>query len=284
MSDVGFLKEELKRLKKVAAQSIPLAYIFEKENVRKSYSEESLKELGESIRAVGLQSPITVVEVDAGRYEVEFGHRRFLASKIAGLDSIACFVKESDEAPEGVERIAVQLIENIQREDLSDADLEDALVAMIESGIGAEALAKRLGKSYSWVYKYTSAHEKRKALSAEGIDAANLSTFTLTKLPADKDEAVTIAKGVVAGGENLTAATVEAARATRSPAAGNGDGTPPSHKAPVKAVAPKAPAKGSLEGKIRALYKSKVPDGDFRAGFNKALDLVVALLEEEKNG
>ena len=115
---------------------------------RKYFDKEALEELAESIREHGLLQPILVREIEADRYQIIAGERRFRASKLAGLDEIPAIILEKDDR--AVAEIA--LIENIQREDLNPLEEAMAFRALREDyGITQEELSQRVGKSRSAV-------------------------------------------------------------------------------------------------------------------------------------
>lgn len=81
---------------------------------RRSFDEESIEELAESIKIYGVIQPIIVAKKD-NYYEIIAGERRWRASKKAGLTDIPCIVRDEDER----RKKEIALIENIQREDLN---------------------------------------------------------------------------------------------------------------------------------------------------------------------
>jgi ParB family chromosome partitioning protein len=87
---------------------------------RRSFSEEGLEQLAESIRHHGVLQPI-VVRPSGDGYQLIAGERRWRAAQIAGLQRIPAVVRELDDP--GMVRVA--LIENLQREDLNP--IEEAL-------------------------------------------------------------------------------------------------------------------------------------------------------------
>lgn len=111
---------------------------------RRNFSEESLQELANSIRAQGVIQPIIIRTMAANRYEIIAGERRFRAAKLANLDVIPAIIKElPDEAV-----IAMALIENIQREDLNPIEEALALQRLIdEFSMTHEQVANAVGKS-----------------------------------------------------------------------------------------------------------------------------------------
>lgn len=115
---------------------------------RLNFSEESMADLSNSIKAQGVLQPILVREISAGKYEIVAGERRFRASKMAGLTEIPAMIKEISDS----ESLAIALIENLQREDLNP--VEEALGykrLLDEFDINQEGLASMVGKSRSAV-------------------------------------------------------------------------------------------------------------------------------------
>lgn len=112
---------------------------------RQSFDDDSISELAQSIKQEGVISPLIVIKMD-DRYSIVAGERRFRASKIAGLSSVPCIVK--DLSNEQIYKLS--LIENIQREDLNPIDEAEAYQRLIEKfRYTQEQLAEGLGKSRS---------------------------------------------------------------------------------------------------------------------------------------
>ncbi len=111
---------------------------------RRNFSESSLQELADSIKAQGVIQPIVLRTLKAGRYEIVAGERRFRAAKLANLKEIPAVIKElPDEAA-----LAIALIENIQREDLNSIEEALSLQRLIsEFSMTHEQIAKAVGKS-----------------------------------------------------------------------------------------------------------------------------------------
>ena len=82
---------------------------------RKSFNEESLNELADSIKRHGILSPIIVREISLDSYEIVAGERRFRAATKNKLNEVPCIV----ESFENQDSLEVALIENLQREDLN---------------------------------------------------------------------------------------------------------------------------------------------------------------------
>ncbi len=112
---------------------------------RKTFNEEALRELADSIKTYGVFQPIIVKKTLKG-YDLVAGERRVRASKMAGLEKIPAIIK--DFSDEMMREIA--LLENLQREDLTAIELAWAYKGIIDSlHITQDELAMKLGKSRS---------------------------------------------------------------------------------------------------------------------------------------
>mgnify|MGYP003571328330 CR=1 FL=1 len=114
---------------------------------RKTFNEDALKELADSIKNYGVFQPIIVKKSIKG-YDLIAGERRVRASKMAGLETIPAIVKDfSDELMR-----EIALLENLQRENLTSVELAWAYKGIIDSlHITQDELAVKLGKSRSSV-------------------------------------------------------------------------------------------------------------------------------------
>lgn len=111
---------------------------------RAAIHQEALEELADSIRARGLVQPIVVRAVVGGRYEIIAGERRWRAAQLAGLSDIPAVVHEvSDHIA-----MAMALIENIQREDLTPLEEAQALQRLhLECELTHQQVADAVGRS-----------------------------------------------------------------------------------------------------------------------------------------
>lgn len=111
---------------------------------RRSFHEESLAELAQSIKAQGLMQPVLLRPRPQGGYELVAGERRWRAAGLAGLRSVPAVVKEVTDQQASV----MALIENIQREDLKPLDEAGALQRLHdEFGLTHQEVADAVGKS-----------------------------------------------------------------------------------------------------------------------------------------
>jgi ParB family transcriptional regulator, chromosome partitioning protein len=116
---------------------------------RREIHREALEELAASIKANGVIQPIVVRPMKtrvagAAQYEIVAGERRWQAAQLAGLTDIPTMVRELSDA----QAVAVALIENIQREDLTPAEEARALRRLIEEfALTHQAAADSVGRS-----------------------------------------------------------------------------------------------------------------------------------------
>ena len=131
-----------------AIVAIPLTDIDPNyEQPRKTFDEDALNELADSIKLHGVIQPIVVVPIGK-RFMIIAGERRFRASKLAGKTDIPAVIRHYSQ--QQIKEIS--LIENLQREDLSPIEAARAIkVLMNEFNMTQEMAADRIGKSRSAV-------------------------------------------------------------------------------------------------------------------------------------
>jgi len=114
-----------------------------KEQPRKNFDPESLRELSDSIREHGVLQPL-LVRTKNKKYEIIAGERRWRAAQQAGLKTLPVLIKDIDDE----EAAEFSLIENIQRDDLTVLEEAQAYRNMIDNfSYTQEKLASRVGKS-----------------------------------------------------------------------------------------------------------------------------------------
>ena len=114
---------------------------------RKTFEEDSLKELADSIREYGVFQPIIVKKSIKG-YDIIAGERRVKASQMAGLTEIPAIIRDFNDT----QMMEIALLENLQREDLTAIEEATAYKKLQETLVlTQEELAKRLGKSRSHI-------------------------------------------------------------------------------------------------------------------------------------
>jgi len=111
---------------------------------RKTFEEESLNELADSIREHGLVQPIVVRPLEDGFFQLIAGERRWRASQRAGLSRVPAVIREAGEHA----ALELALIENLQREDLNPMEEAQAYERLIaDFGMTQEEVARRVGKN-----------------------------------------------------------------------------------------------------------------------------------------
>jgi ParB/RepB/Spo0J family partition protein len=166
-------------------REIPLSQIIDAGNVRSDYSE--IEELAESIKKNGQLEPVLVKTFDKDadgieQYELIAGHRRyraltFLHEQGESITSIKALIVTGD-------KLTLQLIENLQRSDLTAAERESGIYAMCKNGLSQKEVAARLSKPDGFISRNVSAYKIREAAAAAGIDASGLATGTLNEIQA----------------------------------------------------------------------------------------------------
>lgn len=120
-----------------------------KNQPRKSFNNETLKQLADSITEHGVLQPLIVRSIAAGNYMIIAGERRWRAAKMAGLSEIPVIIRDdlSDE-----QAMQIAMIENLQRENLNPIEEALGYKELIDRfGMTQDKLAQVLGKARSSV-------------------------------------------------------------------------------------------------------------------------------------
>jgi ParB family chromosome partitioning protein len=127
-------------------QNLPLGKIKpDPEQPRKTFSEDSLQQLSESIKKHGVLQPITVRK--SGKdFIIVMGERRYRASKLVGKKTIPSIVRTY----QNNDVLEVQIIENLQRQDVEPTEEAEAIAYLSEKYAPAE-IAKRLGRTNNFI-------------------------------------------------------------------------------------------------------------------------------------
>lgn len=155
-------------------------------NVRKEYDWEEIKNLAKSIQEHGLLNPITVKpgvlddKTGSLKYEIVCGHRRIraiLELQKQGVDIglIECCVRTGN-------TWTLQMVENIQRTELSAQDKEQAISEMLKKGLSQKEIADMLAKPISYVSDIIAGTRVRQQAEAAGVDTSSLKTRALAQL------------------------------------------------------------------------------------------------------
>jgi len=132
--------------------SIKLSLIDEdKDQPRYQFNQEALEELANSIKEIGLLSPIKVRDTGDGRYKIIYGNRRYKASQMIGLESIPCIVSN---ATDEMDIYFEQIAENLTREDFSPIEEAEAFHKLMNDDrfrSSIKLLSSKLGKPENYI-------------------------------------------------------------------------------------------------------------------------------------
>jgi ParB/RepB/Spo0J family partition protein len=189
-------------------RKIPLSQIVDTGNVRVDYSD--IEELAESIKRTGQLEPVLVkaLEPDADgieKYELIAGHRRRMAfQKLCeageSFTNIDALVITGD-------KLTIQLVENLQRSDLTAPERERGIYEMCRAGLSQKEVAARLSKATEFISRNVAAYKIREAAQSAGVDTSKLATATLNEIQgADATDYPGLVKEILQNGGTLGAA------------------------------------------------------------------------------
>jgi ParB family chromosome partitioning protein len=189
---------------KNAKTTLKISHIEPKQGQpRKTFENEPLSQLADSIAAFGVLQPILVREIASDRYQIVAGERRWRASRLAGLDEIPAIIIDGDEK----DAAQIAIIENVQREDLNPLEEAEAYRSLAEEyNMTQEELSARIGKSRSAIANSMRLldlpDEVLAMVASKDITAGH--ARTLLGLRADED-IITLARQTVAKGWSVRA-------------------------------------------------------------------------------
>jgi ParB family chromosome partitioning protein len=133
-------RDELEELRQLPTELI----VPNPHQPRRTFDEDALVALAESIRLRGVLQPVLVRPVAGGTYELIAGERRLRAAKLAELETLPAIVRHHDDAAS----LELALIENMVREDLNPIEAARACAALTEElGLSREEVGARVGRS-----------------------------------------------------------------------------------------------------------------------------------------
>lgn len=152
---------------------------------RKTFDDESIKELAKSIEKEGLLQPIVIEKVEEGKYQLIAGERRLRAVKVNRQGYIKAIVKEQNS-----ENMVSALVENIHRENLKPIEEAVSLQKIMSvKKCSKKELSKIVSKSYDHVVSLLSLTELPRKIKSELISQdSKISIQTLQALSRIKDE------------------------------------------------------------------------------------------------
>lgn len=166
-----------------------------KNQPRKTFNNERLNELAESIKSKGIIQPVIISRNTDGTYNLIAGERRWRAAKIAGLKELPCLIKDYSSQ----DSIEIALIENIQREELNPLETAEAFDRLIkEFNITQEELSQRVGKERATIANYLRVlklpKEVKDYINSEEISIGHAKAILSVD---DKKKQIEIAKEVI---------------------------------------------------------------------------------------
>ena len=130
-------------IKKIALSDI----VQNPDQPRKTFDDESISELAQSIKQYGIIQPLVVTPFKKS-YRIVAGERRFRAAKKAGLDKVPAIVRNHKE----LEELEIALVENVQRVDLSPIETAVSLLRLRDQfSLSTKQIAQKLGKAETTV-------------------------------------------------------------------------------------------------------------------------------------
>lgn len=188
---------------------------------REEFDEDGLARLAESLKARGQLQPIRV-RWDEGRkaYVILCGERRWRAATQAGLRTMTCVIQEGPIAPG--EMLALQLVENLIREDLRPIEQAKAFRSLMElNGWSARQVARELAIDHTGVTRALALLELPASVQ-EHVERGDLSPATAYEVSKAEDPETirAVAEEVVASGLSRAEAVERVRRASPKPARG----------------------------------------------------------------
>jgi ParB/RepB/Spo0J family partition protein len=171
--------EAERALHPINVASLPVEQIAETpeaRNSRRGYDEGKLNELAASIREHGVLQPILVTP-DGDGYRVIAGNRRLKASIRAGLRTIPALIKTQVDAHR---QFFLNLVENVQRVDLSGKERVEAIRLLAASGLGVREISRGTGISPGTISRWLHIADRpllAQALEEERLDIARAMTL-----------------------------------------------------------------------------------------------------------
>lgn len=175
---------------------IPIGLIQEsKSNPRKAFDAAALEELAASVEKHGIVEPLIVRQLEGkdAPYELVAGARRLRAARKAKLGEVPCMVRElSDD-----EALEIQVIENLQRADLTPLEEARGYQELLKRGYKVEDLARKIDKSERYVYARMEliklSEPVQKSLDEGKITASHAQLIATIQKPEDQKKALDLA-------------------------------------------------------------------------------------------
>jgi ParB family chromosome partitioning protein len=153
LKDLSNLAKAAQGRKGKEVLTVSVEEVLPKEQARKRF--RKIEELATTLLTEGQQSPIIVSPKNSeGKYVIQKGERRWRACRQAGIKTINIIV--NDKPQSSLDEAAGELIENIQRDDLTALEIANALQIFIDNGWKQKDIAERIGKNISYISAHLS--------------------------------------------------------------------------------------------------------------------------------
>lgn len=246
---------------------------------RRSFDEQKLEELAESVLQHGVLQPIVLRQgTDEGRYVIVMGARRYRAAKRAGLRDIPAFVQASGSA----DRYA-QMIENIQREDLNTPEIAAFIADRLEQGDSQADISRKLGKPRDWVSRYASVQNMPEFLRSKLAGSSIRAVYELFQAWREQPNAI---ETLCAAQESFTDAHArQLARKIRSEVRGShadGEGAPGDQPA-QSPIAPLVALRPMETARVTATAE-KPPNSPVERNQRMSTSLTIRVRHQDRTG
>lgn len=172
-------------IRTLAVEQLQVSHTRSQDERRKHFDKDAIAELADSIKEVGLLSPIIARAVN-GHFEVVAGERRLLAVRKAGITAISVDVRTLNDE----QVLKIQLVENLQREGLHELAEAEGYEALQKLGYSAEQIAGEVGNSKAYVYarmKLLALGQDARKGFYEGKISASVALL-IARIPGDADQ------------------------------------------------------------------------------------------------
>lgn len=246
---------------------------------RRSFDEQKLEELAESILQHGVLQPIVLRQAtEEGRYVVVMGARRYRAAKRVGLRDIPAFIHAAGSADR-----YVQMIENIQRDDLNAPEIAAFIADRLEQGDTQADVSRKLGKPRDWVSRYASVQNMPEFLRSKLAGSSIRAVYELYQAWREQPNAI---ETLCAAQESFTDAHArQLARQARTKVRGSraDDEGAPAAQPPRGPIAPQV-ASQPIERGREAVGAGKLPNSSVNRNERMSTSLTIRVRHQDRTG
>lgn len=246
---------------------------------RRSFDEQKLEELAESVLQHGVLQPIVLRQAtEEGRYVIVMGARRYRAAKRAGFRDIPAFIH----AAGSVDRY-VQMIENIQRDDLNAPEIAAFIADRLEQGDNQADISRKLSKPRDWVSRYASVQDMPEFLRSKLDGSSIRAVYELYQAWRVQPNAV---ETLCAAQESFTDAHArQLARQVRTKVRGSpaGDEGAPGAQQPQGPVAPQPASQAIERGRVAAAAE-KLRNSSANRNERVSTSLTIRVRHQDRTG